>query len=207
MFLDNKYTVLYYKLVTNTTGRDKFKGCHRHHIIPRSLGGSNLPENLVHLTYKEHRLCHLLLTKMIDGIDQWKMKHAYKLFDKRYDLTGSPWVGWSKAKHEKGVNTRKRNGSYPRGKNNIFSTDPIKQIVKQRMISNNPMKDINQRNRMSKNNPNPYQFEIVTPIGTFNSKTKAVKALGLPYIQALNKLMIEQPELYYQPHAKLSILP
>ena len=32
-----------------------------HHIIPRSLNGSNLSKNLVLLTGKEHFICHWLL--------------------------------------------------------------------------------------------------------------------------------------------------
>lgn len=35
-----------------------------HHIIPKSLGGSDTVDNLIKLTAKEHFICHLLLTKM-----------------------------------------------------------------------------------------------------------------------------------------------
>jgi hypothetical protein len=35
-----------------------------HHIVPRSLGGSDDPRNLVDLTYREHFLVHWLLTKI-----------------------------------------------------------------------------------------------------------------------------------------------
>lgn len=36
----------------------------RHHIIPRSLGGTDDKDNIVCLTAKEHYLCHYLLTKI-----------------------------------------------------------------------------------------------------------------------------------------------
>ncbi|EHT1484456.1 hypothetical protein KXE51_003436 [Salmonella enterica] len=36
----------------------------RHHIKPRSMGGSNQHENLVYLTLEEHYMVHLLLTKI-----------------------------------------------------------------------------------------------------------------------------------------------
>ena len=36
----------------------------RHHIVPRSLGGSNLDDNIVKLTYREHYVAHLLLCKI-----------------------------------------------------------------------------------------------------------------------------------------------
>ena len=50
-----------------------------HHIIPRSLGGSDDKSNLVKLTAKEHFICHLLLTKMYpnDTIEYYKMFHAF----------------------------------------------------------------------------------------------------------------------------------
>ena len=39
--------------------------CERHHILPKCLGGSNDPANLVRLTAREHFICHLLLTRMV----------------------------------------------------------------------------------------------------------------------------------------------
>ena len=46
--------------------RVKYKGFYyeRHHIIPKCLGGSNLKENLVLLTPKEHYICHKLLVEI-----------------------------------------------------------------------------------------------------------------------------------------------
>ena len=45
----------------------------RHHIIPRSLGGSNEPANLARLTAREHFIAHWLLTKFTEGQDKKKM--------------------------------------------------------------------------------------------------------------------------------------
>lgn len=36
----------------------------RHHITPRSFGGSDKKQNLVLLTAREHFICHVLLVKM-----------------------------------------------------------------------------------------------------------------------------------------------
>lgn len=41
--------------------------CEKHHILPKSLGGSNDPNNLVILTTKEHYIAHLLLAKIYGG--------------------------------------------------------------------------------------------------------------------------------------------
>lgn len=66
MYLQNKYTKIYYNIVDRAKSRNLSKHTYteKHHIIPRSLGGSNSKNNLVNLTAREHRLCHLLLPKM-----------------------------------------------------------------------------------------------------------------------------------------------
>jgi hypothetical protein len=47
-----------------------------HHVVPKSLGGSNDSDNLVKLTYREHFLVHWLLIKLTEGDAQRKMRHA-----------------------------------------------------------------------------------------------------------------------------------
>jgi hypothetical protein len=74
--LENKYTSWYNNIVNNAKQRELTGYYEIHHIIPKSLGGSNLKENLVKLTAKEHFICHLLLTKMYNGADKNKMIHA-----------------------------------------------------------------------------------------------------------------------------------
>jgi hypothetical protein len=66
MYLQNKYTKCYYSIIERAKSRDLPKEIYteRHHIIPRSLGGSNNLDNLVKLTAKEHRLAHILLPRM-----------------------------------------------------------------------------------------------------------------------------------------------
>lgn len=47
-----------------------------HHIVPRSLEGSDKNDNLVLLLAREHFIAHMLLTKMTSGSDQIKMAYA-----------------------------------------------------------------------------------------------------------------------------------
>jgi hypothetical protein len=77
IFIDNKYTRTYNRLVA-TRQQDPAKGKSdpKHHIIPRSMGGSDDPSNLVKLTEREHFIAHLLLTKMTTGLAQSKMIYA-----------------------------------------------------------------------------------------------------------------------------------
>ena len=44
-----------------------------HHIIPRSMGGSNEKENIIKLTPREHYICHLCLIKFTEDKDYYKM--------------------------------------------------------------------------------------------------------------------------------------
>jgi len=78
MYLVNKYTRVYYQIINRGIQRQLTNSySEKHHIIPRSLGGSNLKTNLVRLTAREHFICHWLLTKMLDGNNLIKMKQAF----------------------------------------------------------------------------------------------------------------------------------
>ena len=56
----------------------KFSGLETHHILPKSLGGSDSPDNLVVLTPREHFFAHLLLTRINNGTNKAKMIHALR---------------------------------------------------------------------------------------------------------------------------------
>ena len=45
----------------------------RHHIVPKSLGGTDEPANLIRLTAEDHFFAHLLLAK-IHGGGMWAKK-------------------------------------------------------------------------------------------------------------------------------------
>lgn len=112
---DNKYTKWYCSIVENAL----FRTCHlrykrgrrehalslfgkgnveSHHIVPKSINSDFSLEldNLVHLTLKEHYICHLLLpkmlkstyhySKMIFALNQLSSKHGhYKIGSKIYE--------------------------------------------------------------------------------------------------------------------------
>jgi 5-methylcytosine-specific restriction endonuclease McrA len=77
MFIPNQYTTRYYEIIENANRRapgtlTRRQAKHivgyieRHHIVPKSLGGSDELNNLVWLTANEHLEVHLLLVKMVD---------------------------------------------------------------------------------------------------------------------------------------------
>jgi hypothetical protein len=78
IFIQNKYTKWYNSIISNAQTRSLPENTYteKHHIIPRSLGGSNEHTNLVKLTAKEHFVCHLLLTKMTTGVAKRQMCYA-----------------------------------------------------------------------------------------------------------------------------------
>lgn len=76
IFINNKYTMWYNLLINNAKNRKIDGYTEKHHIIPSSLGGTNDADNLVTLTPREHFVCHLLLTKMVDGENKKKMSYA-----------------------------------------------------------------------------------------------------------------------------------
>lgn len=65
------YKNIYYKIIKNAkketeNGNRCIGYFEKHHILPKSLGGSNDKNNLVKLTAREHFICHWLLVKMYD---------------------------------------------------------------------------------------------------------------------------------------------
>lgn len=175
MFLDNKYTTVYYQIINRALARPykkvKNDGYQKHHIVPRCIGGSNDGINLVTLSYKEHRVCHCLLIKMqLTKSAEIKMRHAYGFFNKSSRYNGP---------------------RYKKGKDNIFSTPQIIEQVRKRMTENNPMKDpVSQQKRVEswKANraakgviaPRVLKDKFVTPVGIFKTKKEIQTIVGIP---------------------------
>jgi len=79
IFIDDKYTRIYYQIIDNARNRNLSLYTEIHHVIPECLfknryrkgspgfinGSANDAANLVKLTAREHFICHWLLTKMV----------------------------------------------------------------------------------------------------------------------------------------------
>lgn len=87
-FKDNKYTKWYFKIIKNAKNR-KIYGDYteKHHIIPKCIGGTNSKDNLIKLTAREHFIVHLLLIKMVNVNDVYRMVCAVVRF--RHKVTNS----------------------------------------------------------------------------------------------------------------------
>lgn len=73
------YQKIYSSIIEHRKQYPPFGGyCETHHIIPKSIGGSNNFDNLVTLTAREHFICHLLLVKIYsDTPNYYKMVKAF----------------------------------------------------------------------------------------------------------------------------------
>ena len=91
--IENKYYKWYTNIVENARNRNlpNEVKIEVHHILPKSMGGSNEIENLVKLTLKEHWICHRLLVKFLkDPKDIKKMYNAlWMMLQKDYRKVNS----------------------------------------------------------------------------------------------------------------------
>lgn len=144
MYLTNKYTRWYYNIIKRAQTRIITGYTEKHHIIPRSLGGTNDQSNLVRLTAKEHFVCHLLLTKMTEG--KFKRSMCYAVWQmtningrttrERYTPTASMYEVLRRQLSEsyKGVPKTYKNWL---GKKHTLESKKLQSSVKQG--KNNPM--------------------------------------------------------------------
>ena len=79
MFIENKYWRIYKSIISRAESRCLTEYAEQHHIVPKSLGGTNIAENLVKLTAREHYVAHLCLVKFTTGQDRQKMLNAVRL--------------------------------------------------------------------------------------------------------------------------------
>lgn len=138
MYLDNKYTIVYNSIISRAKARVLDGYGETHHIIPRSLGGSDDKTNLVKLTAREHFICHLLLTKMVTGkakrsmtfavwsltnLDHSKVRGRYKVTSHRYEILKKACAQASSELHKGKIvseETKKKQAEYRKGKPSTF---------------------------------------------------------------------------------------
>lgn len=75
----NKYKNWYNQIIASGKS-SRLPGYERHHILPKSLGGTDDKLNLIYITTREHFVCHWLLTKIYPtGEEHWKMLNALRM--------------------------------------------------------------------------------------------------------------------------------
>jgi len=89
------YKAHYQKLIEKANGRFLVGYHESHHVVPRCLGGSDNPNNLIKLTPEEHYLAHLLLVKIYPN-NPSLASAAMMMCAKR---KGNKVYGWLRRKH------------------------------------------------------------------------------------------------------------
>lgn len=106
---EKHYKLLINKAKTRTLSNDVY--VEKHHILPKSLGGSNCLSNIVVLTGREHFIAHMLLAH-IYGKGMWQaaimMKHSptnsRKINSRLYHIAKANWAIYQTGqKREKSV--------------------------------------------------------------------------------------------------------
>jgi len=115
-FLNNKYTRWYFNIIYRANDVKIANETEHHHVLPKSL----CPEyknlfkhnwNGVHLTHREHFICHWLLTKMITNKSKYAMINALSMMraDPRQNRYQSMITARVFAKIKKELNIHKSN--------------------------------------------------------------------------------------------------
>lgn len=137
------YKSIYEKLIQSRSNQPLLKEEYyeNHHIIPRCLGGTDDPQNLIKLTAREHFLAHYLLTKIYP--EEHKLFYALlcmirdphsnrKYTSRVYEL--------AKKQYAKMQSVRQTN-------NNMMWTEEAKKKTSERMKGdNNPMRKFPEKN-------------------------------------------------------------
>ena len=177
----------YEKIYKNLTeSRQKTRGCKRqvgyelHHIQPTCLGGSNDESNLVSLTFREHYLAHLLLTKIYPN--EAKIHFAFLCMIR--DPHGNRKLT------SRMVETIKKNYSefrkwYSKVNNPMFS-ESAKRKLSEHMKKNNPMARFPEKNHTVKRTVVYYADGAVRE---FSMKKEFMETLtGLTHMQKRYKI-------------------
>ena len=105
------YRRIYDDLIRTRRGLDRDQYTEKHHILPKSKGGSNGKDNIIRLTPREHLVAHKLLARIYDDRGMWfalmmmsrggcrsaigqrVSSREYELIRKRVMSLPSPWKG------------------------------------------------------------------------------------------------------------------
>lgn len=143
----------------------------QHHIIPKSLGGTNDKSNLVFLTAREHCIAHLLLCRFGDEQQKSKMTWALQRFLSSnntvssilYESTRKRWIeehtkklignkrrlGIKDTEEVKKKKSESMLGVVGKWKREEKHKKELSERMTKRLYQNNPMNNLESRNKVS----------------------------------------------------------
>lgn len=145
LFSNNKYTRWYFEIIRNNQNIIHEGYFEKHHIIPRSLGGSDNQNNIIKLTAREHFICHWLLTKTVkkNSNHYYSLYKAYNMMTlssnnhERYNITSNVYntIKKTMSKIKSETLRGKNNPSYGTKWITNFKTKSIKMVKKEELSS------------------------------------------------------------------------
>jgi hypothetical protein len=73
----NKLPIEYVNFINECKNKNYTGSIHRHHILPKFMGGKDISENIVKLSYKDHLNSHLILAKCYDKTTNLYKKNIF----------------------------------------------------------------------------------------------------------------------------------
>jgi hypothetical protein len=186
VFNETKYTKWYNDIIGVDVRRGRPIGyAEKHHIIPRALGGSNHPSNLVYLTAREHFIAHLLLPKMVnDHKLVYKMYHALfcmmsvkRTDQERYTKFSSKQYEVARISFVKRISEIKRGQSISDAMKTVLR-EYIRTPQTRQQMSDSAKRRMIDTDQTGANNPR-FRGYYITPWGEFSSYHDASK--GYPW--------------------------
>ena len=171
------YTNIYNNLMSSRKARNIKDGYYEvHHIVPKSLGGSNEDFNLVKLTAREHYVAHWLLTKIYPN--NYKMLFAFSLMSGKLCPKGERIFSSSKHERCKLANIAALKAARASGEITYALSEKGRESIVLSMKTNNPIKK----------NPSLNWTARDVTVNFVNGSTKnfshgaeAASSLGVPY--------------------------
>lgn len=93
------YKKIYDNLILRAKDRNLEAYVESHHIIPKCLGGTNDPANLVNLTPEEHYVAHQLLVKIYPTEPKIALAARYMCYDSNGKRVNNKMFGWLRKYH------------------------------------------------------------------------------------------------------------
>lgn len=200
MFIQNKYFAWYNAIIKNAQSRRLGPDLYaeNHHIVPRSLGGSNSKSNIVRLLAREHFVCHLLLPRFTTGAGKKKMERAALMLtvtsgnQQRYKFTNRIYemVKRNFSSSIKGIKQGKRDPSVGKNISIAKKGKPLSEDHKQALTG------IKKGRPWSQKRINAGK-KVMTPFGIFNSMSEAERELKLGANSIAYRIKT-QPDKYYK---------
>ena len=171
------YLKVYIRIIRRSKNRSLCGYIERHHIIPKSLGGSNNKYNIVELTAREHFISHMLLLKICEKYYGKSHNYTKKMIRALNRLiTGKPSAKTPKYTRSSRVYQRiqqkhsKVKSKMFSGENNYFYKNSYWKGKKQTKEHINKRKrfgkDHHHFGKTGKNNPKSRKYKIIKSDGT-----------------------------------------